>query len=213
MHTGTEQHQSSWSLSNDEHVPFDKLRAHASVLRTRGLTSSAIDGDQLTGLDLVCRIGHANDCRNSILPRYHAPWELEPPISITRPPAVKNSGVQPGSVDGATKISPARGAHQPGRVRLGPVRHGACRGGTAANAPSAGRRRLRPASGSVPSERSRTRNVPPLQLLLVRLAPLDHQRPQISSCQTATDLAQVKEEHIINVFDDCGRQLAAARSP
>ena len=29
-----------------------------------------------------------------------APWELAPPISITSPPAVRNSGVQPGSVDG-----------------------------------------------------------------------------------------------------------------
>ena len=35
-----------------------------------------------------------------------APWLLAPPISITSPPAVRNSGVQPGSVDGATRISP-----------------------------------------------------------------------------------------------------------
>lgn len=35
-----------------------------------------------------------------------APCEFEPPISITSPPAVRNSGVQPGSVDGQTRISP-----------------------------------------------------------------------------------------------------------
>ena len=35
-----------------------------------------------------------------------APWLLAPPISITSPPAVRNSGVQPGSVEGATRISP-----------------------------------------------------------------------------------------------------------
>src|SRR5207302_1048292 len=34
------------------------------------------------------------------------PCDIAPPISITRPPAVKKRGVQPGSVDGATSISP-----------------------------------------------------------------------------------------------------------
>ena len=35
-----------------------------------------------------------------------APCEITPPISMTSAPAVMNSGVQPGSVDGATRISP-----------------------------------------------------------------------------------------------------------
>src|SRR5215211_6844766 len=35
-----------------------------------------------------------------------APWELAPPISMTSPPAVRNRGVHPGSVEGATRISP-----------------------------------------------------------------------------------------------------------
>ncbi len=37
-----------------------------------------------------------------------APWDITPPISIsiTSPPAVTNSGVHAGSVDGATRTSP-----------------------------------------------------------------------------------------------------------
>ena len=36
------------------------------------------------------------------------PWVINPPISITRPPAIMNSGVHAGSVWGATRISPGR---------------------------------------------------------------------------------------------------------
>src|SRR5216110_3281220 len=35
-----------------------------------------------------------------------APCDIIPPISITRAPAVRKRGVQPGSVEGATRISP-----------------------------------------------------------------------------------------------------------
>src|SRR5262249_39901255 len=35
-----------------------------------------------------------------------APWESSPPRSITTAPATVNSGVQPGSVNGATSTSP-----------------------------------------------------------------------------------------------------------
>ncbi len=35
-----------------------------------------------------------------------APWAMLPPVCITSPPAVRNSGVQPGSVEGATSTSP-----------------------------------------------------------------------------------------------------------
>src|SRR5690606_8051536 len=34
------------------------------------------------------------------------PCAIAAPVSVTRPPAVMNSGVQPGSVVGATRISP-----------------------------------------------------------------------------------------------------------
>ena len=44
--------------------------------------------------------------RAAVLPATMAPSESAPPISITIPPAVRNGGVQPGSVDGATRISP-----------------------------------------------------------------------------------------------------------
>src|SRR5438270_13006255 len=35
-----------------------------------------------------------------------APCDIAPPISITKPAAVRKRGVQPGSVEGATRISP-----------------------------------------------------------------------------------------------------------
>src|SRR5207253_9385959 len=52
-----------------------------------------------------------------------APCEFAPPISMTRPPAVRNSGVHPGSVEGATRISPgSRWAPTGSRTtRAGPV--------------------------------------------------------------------------------------------
>src|SRR5690348_11756450 len=37
---------------------------------------------------------------------------MAPPISMTSPPAVRKSGVQPGSVEGATRISPGASLFQ-----------------------------------------------------------------------------------------------------
>ena len=81
-----------------------------------------------------------------------APCEFDPPISITRPPAVRNSGVQPGSVDGATRISPGsrcapdRVQHHPGRRRDG-----------AGRGRAAGQRAVRPGHGWSASPRARCR--------------------------------------------------------
>ena len=80
---------------------------------------------------------------------------FEPPISITRPPAVRNSGVQPGSVDGATRISPgSRWAPTGSRTtRARPVTvpgRGRAAGQRAVRATSVRRR----ASSSVPSDSS-----------------------------------------------------------
>ena len=51
--------------------------------------------------------------------------------------------------------------------------------------------------------------MPPLQLLLVRLAPLGDQRPQVFAGQTPAGVTQVEEEDIVNLIDPpCGSELA-----
>src|SRR2546428_10108616 len=67
-----------------------------------------------------------------------APGDIIPPISITSAPAVRKSGVQPGSVEGATRTSPGSSRAPTGEriTRAAPVaRPGEA--GVPRNAPSA----------------------------------------------------------------------------
>ena len=105
------------------------------------------------------------------------PCDIAPPISITSPAAVRKSGVQPGSVDGATRISPGSQV-RPDRVEDHPR--------PAAHRPGRGRRAAQGALGRVvrvhggrrlrPVREQQARHVPPAKLGVVPLAALRHQR-------------------------------------
>jgi hypothetical protein len=98
--------------------------------------------------------GYADHGGNPVFAATVGPCGIAEPVSVTSPPALRNSGVHPGSVVAVTRMSPARCALSPGRGRCRsrrlPLR--ACRrecSRRGARAVSSGR-----FSGMVPSESS-----------------------------------------------------------
>src|ERR687890_94726 len=82
-----------------------------------------------------------------------APCELAPPISITRPPAVRKSGVHPGSVEGQTRTAPGSNTARPGSSTTAAVAVTVpADAGVPRSAPLGAAATEAVASGSVPSD-------------------------------------------------------------
>src|SRR6267378_1035869 len=124
-----------------------------------------------------------------------APCDIIPPISMTRAPAVRKSGVQPGSVDGATSTSPGS-SRAPTGERMTRATPRAIPG-------EAGVPRMPPSvaagssvSASVPSE-EHTRDVTAALLAPIDLATLRDRRAQVLAGDRAAQFRQGEEEHIV----------------
>ena len=130
-----------------------------------------------------------------------APCDIIPPISITSALAVRKSGVQPGSVEGATSTSPgSRRAPAGARMTRATPRATPGDAGVPRIAPSAAGE-VNAASASVPSDRSIAWDVTPPLLAAVLRPALGDELAHVFASQRAARVGEREEPDVIRPGD------------